>query len=368
MKRVAYGIACGAVAALLAGCGAAEEGTAHATAALPPHALTPAQLSFLKFARVGDVEPASLADLSGTIEFDEQHTARLNAPAGGRVAELLVQVGDRVAADQPLLAVDSSDVKTAQAEYVRADADLRLAKNAAERAERLRAARAIAEKDYQQAQEEARKAGADFDKARAGLERLHLAPGERSSRYLLRAPFAGTVVERKASVGMAVGPESGDPLVVVSDLSEVRVVLRVPERQLPLVRAGQEIGVRVDAYPDQFPGRVVAVGDVIDDATRTVPVRCTVSNPDRLLKPAMFARVTLRATPGTHVLAVPVTALLSDGQRFRVIVRRPDGSLAEQGVEVGPEVDGRVQVLSGIVAGDEIVTDGALFAAQELAG
>ena len=352
--------------ALLAGCRRADD-AADATAAVVPHGLTPAQLSFLKFTRVAEVEASSVANLSGTIDFDEQRTARLNAPVPGRVVELLVQVGDHIDADQPLVALESPEVRSAEADYVHAEADLVVARKAAERAERLRAARAIAEKDYLQAQEDAQKAAADFERARAQLERLRVTPGARTSRYLVRAPFAGTVVARKASVGMSAGPDSPEPLVVVSDLSQVRVVVRVPERQLLLVRPHQIVAVHVEAYPDEFPGEVTVIGDVVDDATRTVPVLCAVPNAQRLLKPAMFARVTLKAPPGLRILAVPASALLSDGQRYRVIVHRPDGGLEPRAVEAGAEIDGRAQVLSGLTEGDEVVSEGALFAAQALA-
>ena len=352
--------------ALLAGCGRAND-AADATAAVAPHELTPAQLSFLKFTRVAEVEASSVANLSGTIDFDEQRTARLNAPVPGRVVELLVQVGDHIDADQPLVALESPEVRSAEADYVHAEADLVVARKAAERAERLRAARAIAEKDYLQAQEDAQKAAADFERARAQLERLRVTPGARTSRYLVRAPFAGTVVARKASVGMSAGPDSPEPLAVVSDLSQVRVVVRVPERQLPLVRPHQTVTVHVEAYPDEFPGEVTVIGDVVDDATRTVPVLCAVPNAQRLLKPAMFARVTLKGPPGLRILAVPVRALLSDGQRYRVIVRRPDGGLEPRAVEAGAEIDGHAQVLSGLTVGDEVVSEGALLAAQALA-
>src|SRR5207249_5086687 len=101
------------------------------------------------------------------------------------------------------------------------------------------------------------------------------------------------------------------------------------ERQLPLVRPHQAVAVHVEAYPDEFPGEVTVIGDVIDDATRTVPVLCAVPNAQRL-KPGMFARVTLKAPPGLRILAVPASALLSDGQRYRVIVRRPDGGLRSE--------------------------------------
>ncbi|TMA36666.1 MAG: efflux RND transporter periplasmic adaptor subunit [Deltaproteobacteria bacterium] len=320
-----------------------------------------------RLTQVKEVEASSVANLNGAIDFDEQRTARLNAAVPGRVVELLVQAGDHVDADQPVVALESPEVRTAEAEYVHAEADLVVARKSAERAERLHGARAIAEKDYLQAQQDAHKAVADFERARAQLDRLHLTPGERTSRYLVRAPFAGTVVARKASVGMSAGPDSPEPLVVISDLSQVRVVLRVPERQLPLIRPHQAVAVRVEAYPEEFPGEVTVVGDVIDDATRTVPVLCAVPNRERLLKPAMFARVTLKASPGLRILAIPASALLSDGQRFRVIVRRADGGLEPREVEAGAEIDGRAEVLSGLAAGEDVVSEGALFAAQALA-
>ncbi|HYV56238.1 MAG TPA: efflux RND transporter periplasmic adaptor subunit [Candidatus Nitrosopolaris sp.] len=350
--------------ALAPACGRHDLGDRPAAAA--DRKLTPAQLSFLKFAPVAEAEAGAIADLSGTIEFDEERTARLNAPVAGRVVELLVQVGDRVVADQPLVALDSPEVKAAQVDYVRAEADAELARTSAERAERLRAARAIAEKDFVQAQQELRKAEADFERARAQLERLRVAPGERSSRYFLRAPFAGTIVERKALVGTEIAADSPEPLVVVSDLSRVRVIVRLPERQLSLVEAGQAAAIHVDAYPQDFPGEVVAVGDVIDEATRTVLVRCTVPNPDHLLKPAMFARVQVKAPAGRRIATVPLSALLSDGRHFRVLVRQADGQLDTRPVELGAEVGGAVQVLSGLQVGEEVVVEGALFAARQL--
>jgi membrane fusion protein, heavy metal efflux system len=344
-----------------------RHGAVETPAAADERHLTPAQLSFLGFAPVVEVAAPSLADLNGTVEFDEERTARLAAPVAGRVAELLVRVGDRVEADQALIALESPEVKAAESEYVRAEADQIVARRTAERSERLRAAHAIADKDWLQAIEDAHKAAAEFERARAALERLRVAPGERTSRYLLRAPFAGTVVERKALVGMEASAESADPLVVVSDLSRVRVLVRLPERQLALVKPAQAVAVRVDAYAEAFPGTVSAIGDVVDDATRTVLVRCTVDNPDRLLKPAMFARVTLEPPPGVRLTVVPARALLSDGRRFRVLVRAADGRLESRPVEVGAELGDEVQVLSGVRGGEEVVSEGALFAAQELA-
>jgi len=137
----AWGLLLGVLAlAGLSACGRGEGPEPAAEAAVPERSLSPAQLSFLKFGQVAEVDAFDLTDLSGTVEFDEQQTARLNAMVPGRVAEMLVQVGDRVTADQPLVALDSPEVRVVQAEYVRAEADLTLARRAASRAGRLRAA------------------------------------------------------------------------------------------------------------------------------------------------------------------------------------------------------------------------------------
>ena len=349
----------------LAACGRHRQDAPAPAADTPPAVLSGAQLGYLEFGKVSEAAAPDVA-LGGTIDFDDERTARLNAAVPGRVSELLVHVGDHVEADQPLMVLESPEVKAAESEYVRAEADLTVANKAAERAGRLKAVQAIAEKDYLQATEDAQKAAADFDRARAVLERLRIAPGDSSTRYLLRSPVAGTVVERKAVLGMEVSPENVEPLIVVSDLSQVRVNLRVPERQLGLVRAGQPVRVRVDAYPEDFTGTIVGVGAVVDDATRTVMARCVVPNPKLRLKPAMFARVMAQAPPELRLVTVPFDAVLSDGRQSQVVVRGADGALALRVVELGAEVGGRVQVLSGLGVGDEIVTRGAIFAARAL--
>ena len=367
MKTIAAAVA--SLALAVAGCHGHRQSKAAsppADAAETPAELSAAQLGYLEFGRVEERAAPDVATLGGTIEFDDEHTARLNAVVPGRITELLVAVGDRVAADQPLLALESPELRAAQAEYVRADADLTVARKAAERAHRLAAVQAVSDKDLLQATEDAEKAAADFDRATAVLERLRVKPGETTSRYLLRSPVAGTVVERRAVLGMEVSPESADALVVVSDLSRVRVNVRVPERQLGLVRPGQAVRVRVDAYPDDFPGDVVAVSAVVDDATRTVVARTLVPNPDLRLKPAMFARVVVKGAADARLLAVPTEAVLSDGARTQVVVRDGAGRLAIRPVELGAEIDGHVQILSGVAVGDEIVTHGALFAARAL--
>jgi RND family efflux transporter MFP subunit len=147
------------------------------------------------------------------------------------------------------------------------------------------------------------------------------------------------------------------------------VLADVYERDLALVAAGRPATIRVPAWPDRaFAGTVAHVGDVVDPATRTVKVRVDVDNPQRALKPEMFARVTLAAAPGAPALSIPSEALLADGPGSAVIVALGGGRFEKRAVESGPEHDGRVRVLSGLRDGEQVVVDGAIYLRAAIEG
>jgi cobalt-zinc-cadmium efflux system membrane fusion protein len=263
-----------------------------------------------------------------------------------------------------LLVIASPDAQSAVADYVAAAADAEVAEKTLERQRRLYADRAVAYKEVLQAESDATKAAAALARAQGRLDVLGIDPASapRASRYLLRAPIDGVVVDRPANPGMEVRADTGTPLATVADLSRLWVLADVYERDLALVREGAEATVTVAGFPGRtFPGRVTHVGDLVDPATRTVKVRIDVQNPDRLLKPEMFARVTLRAPSGPGVLTVPSSAVLSDGQASAVVLSLGGGRFQKRTIESGPEQDGRVRVLSGLSQGDVVVVDGALF-------
>jgi cobalt-zinc-cadmium efflux system membrane fusion protein len=154
--------------------------------------------------------------------------------------------------------------------------------------------------------------------------------------------------------------------VTVADLKTLWVLADVYERDLARAREGDQAEVRVGAYPGEvFPGVVKHVGEVVDPTSRTVKVRVVVQNPNGLLKPEMFAKVTLTRKAGEPSLNIPASAVLSDGEKTTVIVSA-NNSYRQRPVEVGPERDGKVRVLSGLQPGETIVVEGALFVKAEL--
>ncbi len=115
-----------------------------------------------------------------------------------------------------------------------------------------------------------------------------------------------------------------------------------------------------------FAGKIDHVGDLVDAASRTVKVRCTVPNPDRRLKPEMFARIELADIAGKKAIVLPASAILTDSEHTRVIVAGGDQVYRLRAVTVGPEVEGKVRILGGTKIGDVVVTQGAIFLKREM--
>lgn len=328
---------------------------------------------FLRVAPVTEASEPFVTAATGRVAFDEERVSRVASPVSGRVVELLAHVGDRVRKGQGLLVIASPDAQSAVADQVAALADQAVAVRNLERQRRLFADQAVPYKEVLQAEGDATKAAAAVARADGRLEVLGIdprSPEVRASRFVLRAPLEGVVVERPAFPGMEVRPDSGTPLVTVADLGRLWVVADVYERDVGRVAAGQAATVRLTAEPGHaFAARVQHVGELVDPATRTVKVRLEVKNPGLELKPEMFARVVIQGTASpTPTLTVPSAAVLSDGDASSVVVAQGEGRYAKRTIEVGGEQDGRVRVLSGLRAGEQVVVEGALLVKAEIEG
>jgi cobalt-zinc-cadmium efflux system membrane fusion protein len=224
---------------------------------------------------------------------------------------------------------------------------------------------------------------ADYENARADLheseEKLHLLgmtegeierlaaktlPHAEVAQVSLRAPFTGEVIERSATIGEVIDPNK--MLFTVADLSTVWVRADFPEQEAGKLKSGLAIQVRVSAYPDQvFQGAVTYVGAVIDPTTRTITARADVANPDRRLRPEMFADVTLM-TDEQSVLTVPRGAVQQVGNKLVTFVARDERRFEAREVRIGEAANDYVQVKAGLVEGDEVVTQGSYALKSEL--
>jgi cobalt-zinc-cadmium efflux system membrane fusion protein len=313
---------------------------------------------------------------AGKILANENRLAHLSARVPGRIVAVYADLGHRVAEGDRLLLLDSPAFGEAQLEYRKAKTMLGVTEKALERAKALVDRGAIGVGEYQRRDAEHENARADLHEAE---EKLHLLgmtereierlaakklPHAEVAQVSLRAPFTGEVIERNATIGEVIDPNK--TLFTVADLSTVWVRADFPEQQAGRLKEGLTIDVRVSAYPDQvFRGAITYVGAVIDPATRTVTARADVSNPDRRLRPEMFADVTVM-TDEQSMLSVPRAAVQQVGNRLVVFVVRGPRRFESREVTIGEPSADYAQVKDGLAEGEEVVTGGSYALKSEM--
>ena len=314
--------------------------------------------------------------LPGKVQYSEDRYAKVSSPLVGRVVEVRAKLGDKVAAGQVLLSLESADLGAAYSDFVKAESDFQLSKRNYELAKDLYESKAMSKKDLVQAENDFLKAQAEFRRTRERLLALRV-PAEEldkprterliTSRFDLKSPLAGTVVERNVTVGQMVGADPTQVLYTIADLNELQVVAEVYERDLSRVSKGAAVTVTVEAYPDEtFSGTIVYVGDVVDPTTRTIKVRCNVTNRDLKLKPEMFAQVRLKVGSNRPVLALPKEAVIVVGGQAFVFVQAADGRYVRRPVVTVTMSGDTIQIREGLQSRERVVVKGALLLKGEM--
>jgi cobalt-zinc-cadmium efflux system membrane fusion protein len=359
----------------------------------PAASVAPAGMVVLSAAAMKEaglrVEAVTLATVRDTIEapgvlaLDERRTARIGSQVEGKVLEVFVEIGDRVPAGHELAHMISPVVHETWAAYRkaiverrRAESAVKLAVQQEERMKRLHAAKAVPLQELQRS--EVDRAAAEealnlvqIEVRRAEEEMEHLGvtnkedpSGESGEQIPVKSPLAGVVLEKKITEGGAATP--GSPLFVVSDLSTLWALAEIDETALPHVQTGQPVEVRVAAYPsERFAGTISWVADMVNPKTRRVTVRCAVPNASGRLKPDMYATVALGASAERQVIVLPADAVQEIDGKPALFVETGSGRFARRDITVGAERDGRIQIRSGVAAGERVVVAGAFLLKSE---
>ncbi|OUD12692.1 hypothetical protein TPSD3_15700 [Thioflexithrix psekupsensis] len=278
----------------------------------------------------------------GDLRADEQVTIRAEIP--GRIAQLNFSEGQAVKEKQLLVKLDD-------AEYVarleESNAAVKLSEHSFSRTQDLYNKKLSSRQAYDEAV-----ALLEQDRARQSLERVLLA------KTRIEAPFSGIIGLRYLSQGAYV--RAGDDIVEVVKVDTLKLDFQIPERFLPQIQVGQAVSLQVDAYPaTSFPGKVYAINPHLNETTRTASLRARVENPERQLLPGMFARVALTLKQRDQAIVVPEQAIVPQGNQVYVFVVS-EGKAKRVPVTLGVRLTGRVEVLSGLSIGDELVVSGQL--------
>lgn len=362
----------------LGGCGAGEppDGDAEApadSAGATVVTLTEEQVANagIAFGAVIERPAGGILEATAEIEPAPNRFAQVGARVPGMITRLTVAEGDAVTVGQTLATIDSPELGQATGEYLAAVSMAAVVREIADREKLLFERRISSEREWRLAEAEAVQARAVKEAAENHLHALGLTDeeltrleveGHFASEIALRSPLTGVVAVRTASVGKIVQP--GEGLFEIVDLREVAIAIDVYEQSLTRVRPGQQVEVRtLSTGETRFTGRVTSVGAVVERQTRTVKVRMLLANPDRVLRPGMFATVVVigagNDAQAGPALYLPSAAVQRDGAATIVFVSLGARKFERREVLVGAESAGYILVLRGVALGDSVVTTGS---------
>ena len=300
--------------------------------------------------------------LPAHIEADPTRVVHVYPPTGGRIVEMKVRPSDHVEKGQLLALLESNDLSRAVADYHKAKVDAEVKQGALARAEDLLAHNAIAQKDYQQAQGEAKIAQAELEATAQLIRVFGMDPDHASTELRVVAPRSGVVLDIGAASGeYSKSLDAPQPLCTIADISTVWALGDIYERDFAGLKMGEEAQVTLDAYPDQrWPGRVGVLSDAVDPTTRTLHLRVVLPNPGGRIKPAMFGSIRVLRSSSQGIV-VPASAVIREGNEAHVFISKGNGRFERRTVKLGRAMDGSIEILSGVNQGDSIVSEGALL-------
>lgn len=314
-----------------------------------------------------------ILELPGEVALNPDKVAHVVPRLAGVMTDVRANLGDRVRRGDVIAVLDSQELADLKSEYVTALKRVELARATFEREETLWKKRISAEQDYLVSRQALAEADIKVQAAthkllalrlsRADVEMLSTEPIRALARYEIRAPFDGTVIEKHIAVGEAIKEDA--TIFVIADLSAVRVEVTVYAKDLKAVKEGHTVTVRSDVIGSQATGRLIHVGPLVGEQTRSAKAQVLIPNPDGRWRPGLFLTVHLIEEEATVPVAVKADAI----QQFRDwdVVFIQVGNLFEvRTVKLGRRDRERVEVMSGLSVGDRYVSKNSYILKAEL--
>ena len=311
-----------------------------------------------------------VVEATGNVAFNGDKSTQVLSPVSGPATRVIGDVGMTVTRGQPLAYVSSPDFATAVADYRKAQTAYRNAKRIADRDSALFKNDALARGELEQAQSDLAAAEADLEAAVQSMRSLGVEDSQIQAvkdgktapiEAIIRSPIDGTIVEKLIADGQLL--QAGTtPCFTVADLSTMWVMANVYANDLHDVSVGEPVDVITDVTQVPIPGRVDYIASLADPASKAVSVRVVAPNTNHVLRRDMFVRVLIKGGVEHRGILVPVSSVLRDDQNLPfVFVAAGANGFVRRRIDLGTRVGDKYEVTSGLAAGDQVVTEGALF-------
>jgi cobalt-zinc-cadmium efflux system membrane fusion protein len=341
--------------------------------------LSDKQVASLKIVAVGQTSFEVLRSAVGNIDFNQNMLVQVFTPNPGRILQTFANIGDRVERGQILFTVQSPDLLTAESNLIQAAGVLILQNRNLKRLTETLRGGGGAQKDVDQAVSDQQTAEGNLRAARDAVrifgktdEEIEQIIHDRKAdpALIVRSPITGTVTQRTAAPGLFIQPGNAPAPFTLADTTTMWMLANVVEADAPLLRVGQEVRVRVSAWPDrEFGGAITVLGAQVDPATRRIWVRSEIRDPEGLLRANMFANFTIRISAPFQATAVPAAAIVREGDGSMTVWATADRRKFEKRlVHIGLQQGGMTQILDGLRPDELVVTEGAVFVSNKALG
>jgi membrane fusion protein, heavy metal efflux system len=304
--------------------------------------------------------------LLGEVTVNEDSYSQVGAPLAARIVKINAGPGQHVEKGQQLAVLQSTEIGKARSENITAQAKLQLAHQILERKRRLAGEHIVAQRDVQEAEAAVASAEADVRASRSTLQALDAADNNADSSQLsLRAPISGMVIERTALMGQLAEP--AQPLFKIADLSNVWLSVHAFERDAVRLQTGKTAKVTLPALPGRtFQAKITLIGKQVDTASRTIPVRIAIANGSGVLRPGMSATAWVPLGESSQqIITVPAAAVQRIENQWYVFIPKSGDTFELRQVGRGRDLEGEIEIVSGLRSGETVVVDGAFLLKAE---
>jgi len=340
--------------------------------------LTDSQLASVKVEPAGEYVFPIEKEAVGSIDFNQEMSVQVFTPYQGRIIGLFATIGDEVNKGQTLFTIDSPDLLQAESTLIAAAGVLQFTTRNLARLKQLYTTKAVSQKDMEQAVSDQQtaegnvRAGRDavrlFGKSEAEIDSI-IAKRLADPILVVPSPISGQVTARNAAPGLYVQPGNAPAPFSVADVSTMWMLANVAESDSPDFKVGQEVKVRIMAFPDRvFDGRISTISSTVDPNTHRVWVRSEVADPQHELRAGMFATFVIRTADPVRAVAIPLDGVVREGDgTMTVWITADRRRFTKRTVRIGLQQDGYRQILEGLQPGELVATEGALFLSNALA-
>lgn len=325
--------------------------------------VTDSLLSSLRIDTVKEAHALSEIALTGTLAPDENKMVKIYPMVSGIMQDVHVQLGDVVSKGQMLASMRSMEVAGFAKDQISSEADLRNAKRILESTQDLYQSGLASEKDLEQAKSDYQKAVAESKRASSVMS-----INQSNNRgYEIKAPIGGYLIEKNVTSNMQVRADNGQNLFTIADLSTLYVLVNIYESDISHVQSGDDASITTLSYPDKvFSGKIDKIYTMIDPDNKVMRARVKIENPGFLLKPQMFANVTIRGRSGNSLPVINTRAIVFDNDNNYVLVKDGKAHVRIQPITIAKRLEDLAYVSQGLKPGDQIIVSRQVFLYESL--